>query len=152
MPYNPRNVPAEVHIGRYHCRYWAGALVDGCIRSKVSTSVSKRCDVMADSRAGFPAVLQNSRMCKELLGSIAVRRTEVYNAGTWLVKVVFPLRVGYSGIPQLRDLTYVPSESPRSRLELRTTREEPPVTRFHMRVHALQDRPNQATHDHADMM
>jgi hypothetical protein len=53
---------------------------------------------------------------------------------------------------QLKDPTYIPSESPRSRLELRTTREEPPVTRARMRLHALQDRPNQARHDHADMM
>jgi hypothetical protein len=99
MPYNTRTVPAEVNIGTYHCRYWAGVRVDGCIRSKVSTFVSRRCDLMADSRAAIPVVLVSSRMCKDSLGSITAGRTGVYNAGTWLVKVASPLRVGYSCIP-----------------------------------------------------
>jgi hypothetical protein len=51
---------------------------------------------------------------------------------------------------QQRDPNYVPSESPRSRHELRYTREQPPITRFRTRLQALQDRPGQETHDHAD--
>jgi hypothetical protein len=53
---------------------------------------------------------------------------------------------------QLRNPNYVPSDSPRLRLELRTTREEPPVTRSRMRLQALQDRSNQETHDHTDTL
>jgi hypothetical protein len=101
MPYNTRTVPTEVSIGTYHCRYWAGVLVDGRIRSKVWTSVSRRCDFMADSRAAIPAMLVSYCMCKDSLGCITAGRTGVYNAGTWLVNVVSPLKVGYSCIPSV---------------------------------------------------
>jgi hypothetical protein len=44
---------------------------------------------------------------------------------------------------QMADPNYIPSDTPRSRRELETTRTHPPVTRLRSRLQALQEEPDE---------
>jgi hypothetical protein len=85
----------------YHCVYWVGGFVDEFIRSKASTSASRRWDLITASRDTISNVPVSSCMFSDSPGAITTGRIGAYNAGAWLVNVVSPLSVGYSCIPSV---------------------------------------------------